>query len=94
MNMGHVKERVATARKGTALLYAHPVVPSTQPIKSGGVLKATLAIQRSDSQHNPRLTQSNMLPPPKSLRWIWMVRVAFNMPPLSIGQVNSTTGQV
>lgn len=50
--MGCTKGVVVTARTGIAFSVAYPVVPPTWSIESGGVLKVTLTIQRSDAVCN------------------------------------------
>ena len=79
LNMGHIKEAIG---KGIAFLYACPVAPPTQPIESGGVLKAMQAIQQSGLQHHTQcrpailwLLWPNILPLPTSMTigtFLWM----------------------
>ena len=79
--MGRINEAIG---KGTGFLYACPAAPPMQPIESGGISKATQAIQRSGLQHHTqcrpailRLLWLNILPLPKSMTvgaFPWMRR--------------------
>ena len=81
LNMGHINEAIGMR---TDFLYACPAAPPTQPIESGGISKATQAIQRSGLQHHTQchpailwLLWPNILPLPKSMTigaFPWMRR--------------------